>query len=232
MSKRVVRKTIQGKQSFKENGTQTKVPPNQTVTRSGPNLIEQGANLIGLTNLNPLVKLGANLVADLCDDNPFQNPVQRMEKKDTNPVRDSIETQVNSVQKQVEDIVKENVKIREISYPEPVNIEPIVLEPVPYPEISPVIEPKIESTNPSHTEIKEKSRWIPCISKDVSFEAPQKEKTKTKTRTIQGKTNPAALAYNKRQQNGRELTMKIRKLKPIFPIPVYDDDCENPYKDL
>ena len=211
MSKRIVRKTIQGKQTYKESAVQTKLPTNQTVTRNGPTFLEQGANLLGLTNVNPLLKLGANVLADVCDDYPMQNPIQKMKKDDTNPIKQSIETQVQNVQKQVEDMVKESVKIREISYP--------------------TIEPVITTSNDSKTIIREKSRWVPCISKEVVVDIPADEKKKTKIKTIQGKADPKSFAYNRRQQIGREQTMKQRNLRPIFPIP-YAEAEENPYKDL
>ena len=211
MSKHITRKTIQGKQTYKENGVQAKLPSQQTVTRNGPTFLEQGANLLGLTNANPLLKLGASMAADFLDDYPRQNPVQKMKKDDTNPVKQSIETQVQNVQKQVEEMVKEHIQIREVAYPE--------------------IEPVITTSNDSKTVIREKSRWIPCISKEVTVDIPAEKPTKTKTRTIQGKMDPKSFAYNKRQQIGREKIMKQRNLRPIFPVP-YPDVEENPYKDL
>ena len=110
MSRKPVRKIIQGKQTYKENSAQT-LPSHQTVTRNGPNLLEQGANIVGLMNVNPILKMGANVLADLCDDNPLQKPVQKMEKHDDNPMKQSIETQVLEVQKQVQEIVDQNVSI-------------------------------------------------------------------------------------------------------------------------
>ena len=211
MSKRIVRKTIQGKQTYKESAVQTKLPTNQTVTRNGPTFLEQGANLLGLTNVNPLLKLGANVLADVCDDYPRQNPIQKMKKDDTNPIKQSIETQVQNVQKQVQDIVKENVKIREVLYPD--------------------IEPVITTSNDSKTVIQEKSRWVPCISKEVVVDIPAENKKPTKTKTIQGKFDPKSFAHNRRQQMGREQTMKQRNIRPIFPIP-YPEVEDNPYKDL
>ena len=110
MSKRVIRKTIQGKQTFKNTTSQT-TNPERIITRNGPNLLEQGANLVGMMNFNPLVKLGANVLSDLLDDNPKQNPVQKMKKDDTNPVKNTICNQVQNINDQVQEIIKQNVKI-------------------------------------------------------------------------------------------------------------------------
>ena len=111
MSKRVTRKTIQGKQAYKDSTSQTQIPE-RIITRNGPNFLEQGANLVGMMNCNPLVKLGANIISDLCDDTPFQSPVQKMKKNDSNPVKESICNQVEKINDQVQEIIRQNVNIK------------------------------------------------------------------------------------------------------------------------
>ena len=226
MSKRITRKTIQGKQTYKENSAQTGLPKEQIITRNGPNLLEQGANIVGMMNVNPLVKLGANMLADLCDDNPFQKPVQKIEKQNDNPVKQSIETQVQKVQEQVKDIVDKNVSINNVCQPKITSRD--LCDPFP--------EPIIEQNNDSHTNIEQKYSFTPSICKQEIYDSPEtesktlirklpamKSRRHTRTRTITGKSDPASFAYNKRMQAKREMIMKDRNLKPMFQPPNASD---------
>ena len=221
MSRRPVRKIIQGKQTYKENSAQT-LPSHQTVTRNGPNLLEQGANIVGMMNVNPLLKMGANVLADLCDDNPFQKPVQKMEKKDDNPMKQSIETQVMDVQKQVEKIVDQNVSIdtshknSDTKINEKFSFLPVFTRDV-------TIEGEKQDKN-------KKTRTIQGVRNPSSLAYNKRQQSRRERIMKERKLKPEEI-INRYKPTFIDTETQKQDYPNISPIPI-EEISDNPYRDL
>ena len=231
MSKRLQRKTIQGKQTFKENGVQTGTPrslPKEVTVTKAFSPFQAASNLIGMATANPLVKMGIDAIADVCDDNPIQNPVQKMKKVDNNPVKNTIDEQVQNVQKHVQQIVQQSMKLnRDLNANHAAKVNNLNLS------IGPSID--IQSNNPSKTEVREKTRWIPIVTRENLIDLDTNKGTKTNSRSrvgplrsISGKIDPSKVALSKRLQSKREHIMMERNINPIFSVPKANNVCTVP----
>ena len=228
MSKRTVRKTIQGKQLYKDHCSQTGVeqPPEEVTVRNGFNFLQHGVNLMGMAGVNPLLQMGADLVADVLSDNPIQSPVQTMKKDENNPVKNSILKQVQDVQEQVQDMVQKHVTIK-------TDHERSCTERSIAPEIVPDVMPNvtIETSNPSKTEIREKYQWVPTISREVVVDVPEKvvrklkPKIKERPRISQRHVGTKTIHYTSQQQQFRNRGLVSNNVSPMFGVPKPEQMC-------